>query len=361
MTMRIFRVGDRDRRAEFIEFPWTVNAGDPLWVPPLREQVFHELSGASAFSRYGRFELFLCEADGQTAGRIAALVNPRLLDSGGHVLGQLGYFECVDEPAIASALIAAGIDWLRAQQVEQVVAPMNGGAHRTHRFLTRGFDRKPFLFEPRNPPYYPGLFERAGFLPISRWFSYDLSRDQTADHLQRLDRVLARRPSPGRIEELRTGRSPETIERLHRLLDRCWNGHVGYASIDLEEFAQVFAGALAIMGPGHVSVVARNGEDVGFAFVYPDYAEDVRGLNGHAAGWGSWLATSQAKRIVVSTSALVPEVRGSSAAMAQVAWGLRHAIDGGFEEIVVALVVEGWLSKIGEQTREYTLYARALQ
>jgi hypothetical protein len=46
--------------------------------------------------------------------------------------------------------------------------------------------------------------------------------------------------------------------------------------------------------------------------------------------------------------------------MAQVAWGLRHAVAGGFDDIVVALVVEGWLSKIGEQTREYTLYARAL-
>jgi hypothetical protein len=46
--------------------------------------------------------------------------------------------------------------------------------------------------------------------------------------------------------------------------------------------------------------------------------------------------------------------------MAQVAWGLRHVITGGFEDAVVALVVEGWLSKIGEQAREYTLYARAI-
>src|SRR5262245_37511098 len=151
--MNIVRVSDRRSLEEFIEFSWTVNQGDPLWVPPLREKIFHELSGASAFSRYGRFELFLCEAEGRLAGRIAALVNPRLLDSGGHVLGQLGYFESVDEPDVASALIGAGLDWLRTQQVAQVMGPMNGGAHRTHRFLTRGFDRAPFLFEPRNPPY----------------------------------------------------------------------------------------------------------------------------------------------------------------------------------------------------------------
>ena len=360
MSIGIFRLSDDRRLAEFVEFSWTVNSGDRLWVPPLRERVFHELSGRSVFSRYGRFQLFLCEADGRIAGRIAALVNPRLLDSSGHALGQLGYFECVDDPAIASALIGAGIDWLQAQQVQQVIAPMNGGAHRAHRFLTRGFDRAPFLFEPRNPPYYPALFEQCGFEPISRWFSYDLSRQQAADRVQKLDRVLARRPAPGRIEELETGQAPDTIVRLHRLLDRCWSGHMGYASIELDEFAEVFAGALAIMGPGHVSVFAEDGEDVGFAFVYPDYAEEMRALDGHAAGWGGWLGKSRATRIVVSTSALVPEARRSSTAMAQVAWGLQHAIVGGFNDVVVALVVEGWLSRIGEQTREYALYARTL-
>jgi len=358
--MRIVRVSDDRRLAEFIEFSWAVNRGDPLWVPPLREQVFRELSGRGVFSRYGRFELFLCEADGGVAGRIAALVNPRLLDGSGHALGQLGYFECVDDPAIASALINAGIDWLQGQQVKQVMAPMNGGAHRTHRFLTRGFDRAPFLFEPRNPPYYPELFERCGFAPMHRWFSYDLSCQQTADRLQTFDAVLARRPAPAQIEELQTGQAPDTIVRLHRLLDRCWNGHIGYASLDLDEFSEVFGGALAIMDAGHVSVSVQDGKDVGFAFVYPDYAADMRALDGHAGGWGRWLGTSRATRIVVSTSALVPEARRSSTAMAQVAWGLRHAVAGGYTEVVVALVVEGWLSKIGEQTKEHTLYTRAL-
>ena len=53
---------------------------------------------------------------------------------------------------------------------------------------------------------------------------------------------------------------------------------MGYASIDLDEFAEVFGGLLAIMGPGHVSAYPEDGEDVGFAFVYPDYVEDIRAL-----------------------------------------------------------------------------------
>ena len=358
--MKIVPVGDRDGLAEFVELPWALHSGDRMWIPPLREQVFHELSGASAFARYGRSQLYLCEADGQVAGRIAALVNPRLVDRNGRMIGQLGYFESIDDPVVASELIEAGLAWLRAQGAHEVVAPMNGGAHRTHRFLTRGFDREPYLFEPRNPPYYPKLFERCGFAAINRWFGYELSAQQAADRLHKYDRVLERRPAPVRIEELQTGQAPDTVARVHRLLDRVWAGHVGYASLDIEEFAEVFVGALAIMGRGHVSAFVRNEEDVGVAFVLPDYAAEVRALDGRATGWGHWLGTSRPARIVLHTAALVPEVRQTSAAMAQVAWALRRAVVDGFDDVVVALVVEGFVQRIGEQTREHTLYARAL-
>ena len=358
--MTIVPVSAGNGLTEFIEFPWTIYAGDPMWIPPLREQLFFELSGASAFSRYGRFQLFVCEVDGRLAGRIAALVNPRLTDRSGQVLGQLGYFECVDDPSIAAALINAGLDWLRAQGARDVIGPMNGGAHRSHRFLTRGFDREPYLFEPRNPAYYPTLFERCGFVSVNRWFGYELTAQQGADRLRQFDRVLSRRPPPGQLEELQTGQSQDTIVRVHQLLDRCWGGHVGYAPLDLDEFVEVFGGALAIMGPGHVTAFVQDAQDVGLAFILPDYAAEARALGGHAAGWGRWLGTSRPTRIVLHTAALVPAVRQTSAAMAQIAWGLRRAVADGFDDIVVALVVDGFLSRIGEQTREHALYARAV-
>lgn len=358
--MKITPVTDRDGLAEFVEFPRTVYADDPLWVPPLREQIFRELTDHSAFARYARTQLFACEDNGRIAGRIAALVNPRLVNGSGDVMGQLGYFECVNDADIASALVNAGIDWLRTEQIKQVVGPMNGGAHRTHRFMTRGFDRPPYLFEPRNPSYYPSLFERCGFVPVGRWYGYEMNRQRAIEQLARLDRILGRRPAPGRIEELQTGQSQETLVRVHRVLDRCWAGHVGYASLDLDEFAEVFAGALSIMGPGQVSAFVQDGEDAGFAFVYPDYVEDVRALNGSATRWGHWLGASQPRRIVLSTAALVPAARHSTAATAQLAWAFRRAVSDGFDECVLSLVIEGFLSRIDEPIREHTLYARAI-
>jgi hypothetical protein len=356
--MKISPVAEGEGLAEFIELPWQIYSGDRSWIPPLREQIFYELSGAGAFSRYGRMQLFLCEADGRLAGRIAALVNPKLVDRNNNVLGQLGYFECIDDSDIAAGLINAGMDWLRAQNAGAVLAPMNGGAHRSHRLMTRGFDLEPFLFEPRNPPYYPKLFERCGFMPVHHWFSYELNRERAAVLLNRFERVLTRRPPPGRIEELPLQPPEETAARIHRLLDPCWGDHFGYTSLELDEFVEVFRGGLSIMSPGNISVFAEGGRDVGFALIIPDYAADVRALQGHVAGWGRWLGQSRPRRVVLHTAALIPEARKSSAAMAQVAWGLRHVQTDGFEDVVVALVVEGFLEKIGDRTRDYALYMR---
>jgi hypothetical protein len=357
MPITIVPVQAQEGLAEFVNLPWTVYADDPSWIPPLRQQVWHELSDASAFASYGRRQLYLCEVDGRPVGRIGASVNPRLVDANGVVVGQLGYFECVNDQTIAAALVEAGVAWLRAQGAGEIIGPMNGGAHRTHRFMTRGFDRDPFMFEVRNPSYYPTLFEGCGFVATHRWFGFELDRRRAETLVAQFDRVMTRRPPPGRIVDMAAEPLEAIVGRLHRLLDGCWHGHVGYASIDLAEFAEVFGGALPIMGHRNVSVLERDGRDLGFALIYPDYAEDVRALAGDAAGWGSWLGTARPERFVLHTAALVPDARVGSAAMAQVNWGLRTAVEGGFERVVIALAVEGFISRIGDQTREYALYA----
>ena len=360
MPMTIVPVRSQEGLSEFIEFPWTVYAGDPSWVPPIREQVLFDLAGASAFSRYGRFQPFVCEQNGRVVGRIAALVNPRLLDRSGAVLGQLGYFECLDDRGTAAALVGAGLEWLRAQGAREVMGPMNGGAHKSHRLMTRGFDTEPFLFEPRNPPYYPALFEACGFEPVHHWFTYELTRKQGDALVARYDRILARRPPHGIIEEVPPARAQEVTSRIHGLLDRCWAGHIGYAPLDLDEFGEVFSGGLSLMSPGDVGIMTQDGRDSGFVWIFPDYVGEVRALGGHASGWGGWLGTSRPDRLVMHTSAVAPEARSTSAAMALVAFALRGGQRGGFDRLLAAVTIEGFLSDIGDQTREYTLYGRSI-
>ena len=357
---------DRLEVDEFSDLSWRLHRSDPLWIPPLRARLRQELTGADAFGAYGRMRLFGVQNGGDLVGRVAAIVNPNLTDADGSVVGQVGYFEATDDADVATSLFAAAFDWLRSSGAHRVWGPMNGGAHRAHRLMTAGFDRTPFLFEPRNPAYYPGLFERAGFERAASWFSCDVTADQLQHALSTLPMFKIPDRLKDRYDVVPAERidPPEVLQRLYPLLNPMWTGHVGYAPVSFEEFADAFGPALSLMHPHNLSWLSNRetGGDLGCVFGYPDHADDVRALNGDATGWGRWRsAATLPRRAVLHTIGMAKEARGRGLAM----WLLRWLYEGciaHYQEGVIALAVENFAAhkKVAPVSREYALYARTL-
>jgi hypothetical protein len=358
--MRTVAIGS-ERVDEFLALGRALSATDPMWVPPLEGPLLQELLGRHAFGRYARQRLFLCEdGAGRAVGRVAAIVNPRLPG-----LGQVGHFEAPDDDGVAASLLDAASAWLAAQGARGVWGPMAGGAHRAHRFMTAGFDRPPFLLEPRNPPHYPRLFERQGFRRAHTWASWELP-------LAGLERLVAWSARASRrtgadegftVDEL-DPRDPATLARLHPLLDGVWSGKLGYAPLDPDELVEGFAGLLAVMPPRHLGVVVdREGADVGLGFMLPDWVAQVRALGGDASGWGRWMGRDPLPRqVVMHTFAFVTRARGAGAAQRLLGHAAGCALDAGYQDVVLALATEELrsLRRYGAPAREYALYARPI-
>jgi len=355
-------VGSADLEA-FLDVPALVEAGDPAFVPPLRDAVRRELTGAAVPG--GALQPFLVRRDGRPVGRAAAIVNPRLRD-GGAPIGQVGHLALADDPEAAGALLSACEGWLRERGARRVLAPMNGGVHLAHRALVAGFDRPPFLLEPRNPPWLPALLEGGGYAPVHRWRTWELSHDGFAP-LERRLAAIGRRGAPGaEVIWLDTAADPMgALARVHALLDRAWAGHVGWAPISLEELAASFGVLLPLLPPRHVAVLlGPDGRDGGFGFMLPDWIDEVRALRGDASGWGRWMATSPLpRRVIAHTVAMVPEARGLGSGALLIAAGLGAALDHGYGELVFPLTTETfrfWNHVLPPPTREYVLYGREL-
>ena len=90
-----------------------MHARDPLWVPPLRRDVATLLSRSkNPFFEHAEAEYFLAERGGEVVGRIAAIANRLHNETHGDRVGFFGFFECVDDQAVADALFAAAAEWL---------------------------------------------------------------------------------------------------------------------------------------------------------------------------------------------------------------------------------------------------------
>jgi len=359
----IVRPAGPDELDLLLDLPARVEGREPGFVPPLREAVRRELQGAAVPG--GAIQPFLCLRGGEPVGRAAALLSPRLADGPGAPVGQVGHLVLADDAEAARALLEAAFAWLRARGARRVLAPMNGGVHLAHRAMVEGFERAPFLLEPRNPRFVPRLLEGAGLVPFHEWRTWEVGRGALGPLAERLE-AIGRRGAPGaRVEFLDTAADPAgALARVHALLDRAWAGHVGWAPITLGELAASFGALLPLMPARHAAVLRDGGgRDLGFGFMYPDWIDEVRALGGDAAGWGSWMGRARPRRVVAHTVAMIPEARGRAAGARLVAAGLRSALEHGYEELVFPLTAETfrhWDHALPPPTRRYALYGRSL-
>jgi hypothetical protein len=339
-----------------------VREGDAGFAVPFREAERGQLLGRGPFASPGvAVQPFLARRGGEPAGRVAAIAHPDLRDEGGLVVGQIGFYECADDPEAAAGLLAAAEAWLRRRGCAQVLGPIDGGAHRAHRLMVKGFEAKPHLLEPRTPARYADHFRAAGFAPAFRWTAHEPGRLELAALGAAMDRLS--RKSPYRLVPLDERDPAKLLPRLHPLLDRAFSGSPGHVSFSLAEAGAVLGGLVAVLPPTHLQLLQDpRGRDVGFGYVVPDWFEEVRALRGDGARFGHWAGGPLPSRCVLHTVALAPEARNGVGAAMLVGAGCRVALEGGYDRFLMALTREDFRAHVRHlpATREYVLLRKVI-
>jgi len=105
--IEVRQVQSRRDKHRFLVFPWQINRGDPLWVPPLlKERKKATDPGRGHFFRGGYADFFLAYREATLAGTLCC----------SHEYGgdprecTLGFFECIDDYAVAEALFQRAED-----------------------------------------------------------------------------------------------------------------------------------------------------------------------------------------------------------------------------------------------------------
>lgn len=355
----------------YLELCRDLYRGDRSWIPPLERHVRAQFAPSFPFHRKPGNALrhFLATVRGKPVGHVSAFVNRDLRDADGTPVGAVGFFECVDDRALAAELLGCARAWLAAEHgLRRVWGPVQFDVWHGYRLMTRGFDTEVFFGEPYNPPFYPALFTHAGFAPRKSWSSVEVRGRADLE-------ALAARAAAAHAGGCAAGyrfapidvRDPVRAAELQLAIEDAYRGSLGIAPLSPEEFGGVLEAYAEALDPRFALGGWRpDGALAGFAIAYPDHANALRSMRGRdtpAARLRFWWNSRSCRRAVFFMIGVAAAEAGHGLGRALHHACLRELLAAGHDSVVFALLAEdspGWrlLGDRREPARkQYTLFS----
>ncbi|MDR9402448.1 MAG: GNAT family N-acetyltransferase [Halothece sp. Uz-M2-17] len=275
-------------KEQFIKVPWQVYKNDPNWVPPLKSETEKELSSENPFNDYGRFQAFIALNAGKTAvGRIVAAVNDRLLAKEGQNIGFFGFFECIEDQAVANALFEAAETWLREQGMIAMRGPIDLSTHNNCLWLVDGFDSPPKIMMPYNPPYYENFILARGGEIAKTAYAYHLPlQGGLGEKFARAYRIASRSGIRFRPFNTKGDAFEADVSQIYELFNLLFEDSWSSTPRTKEEFMAQARSLQDLVDPDIFPIAEYNGEMIGFFMALPDYNVALKHVNGKLNWWG---------------------------------------------------------------------------
>lgn len=276
-AIRIVPVTTRKQQREFAKFPWTIYQGDPNWVPPIFMDHLALLDPKKhPFHEHAEMQLFLAMRGGKVVGTISAHINHRHNEVHEDKVGFFGFFEVVQEYAVAEALFDAASAWLREQEMEAIRGPENFSQNEEVGLLVDGFDQPRVIMMTYNPPYYQDFIERAGFEKAQDLYAW-LIRTDVFDHdVQKLPRKFVRVADQARsrenlvVRKIDMKRYDEEVEIAKIIYNAAWEKNWGFVPFTEHEIEHLAQELKMILDPDVVHIAEVDGKPAGICLGVPD-------------------------------------------------------------------------------------------
>lgn len=263
-------------------------------MPPLIDEMEKVLDRTKhPFHQHAESAYFIARKNGEVVGRITASINHLSNEFHEEKVGNFGFFECIDDQAVARALLDTACEWVRERGMATIVGPMNFSTNdefSSPGILIDGFDTPPVVLMSHNRPYYARLIEACGYSKSKDLLSYWCDMTEVSERLVRGIERLGR----GQNITLRTldiKHLDAEVARIKEIYNAAWERNWGFVPMTDAEFDYMAKSIKPIINPRLCVIAEIEGEPVGFALQLPDYNVAFKHMNGRMLpfGWAKFL------------------------------------------------------------------------
>jgi len=289
-TIEVRKVESRRDKNIFLTFPWRIYRGDPLWVPPLlpeRKKVIDPQKGR--FFEDGYAELFIAWKNGRPVGTIACSEDQSATRSRGFGECLVGFFECVEDDAVAEALFKQAEGWAREHHLLRLLGTYNLDREESRGILVEGRDRPPAVYCGHGAPYYPEFFERHGFTKfggdgVAYAVDLNLNRPEVQHMLRLADRIRQRKQNI-RVRGANLADIDGEIDRIVQLQNRGLAHMADFTPYTRAAVEAMVLPMLDVVDPELVLFAEVDGQPAGWFPAIPNLNEIFIHLNGLRYPW----------------------------------------------------------------------------
>ena len=287
--IHIAPVSSPAQRREFFAFPRQIYAGDPVWIEPLLAERKAQWAPRHPFFAHAQAQAFIARRADRPVGVISAQIDQLQPPEQGRKLGYFGQFECIDDSAVALALVGAAEDWLRERACSWMRGPYDLGINQSCGLLVEGRETPPMIMMGHAPAYYEDLVRACGLAPEMDLLAYLLPPDFEAPAAMR--RLLRRAQGRVRFRPLEAARFDGEIEILRGLFNDAWADNWGFVPLTEAEFRHTGREMKKILKLRHTCIAELDGQPAGFIVALPNINDLIADLHGRLLpiGWARLL------------------------------------------------------------------------
>lgn len=287
VTVRPVR-GKEDLKA-FLDVTFSLYAKDPNWVAPLYlERLEHLDPKKNPYYQHAEVELFLACRGDKPVGRISAQLCRLRTERYGDGVGQFGFLEAENDPAVFAALLDAAGSWLRQRGAIAMQGPFSFSINDETGLLIEGFDTPPSVMMGHGLPYYGPRMDEQGFAKVKDVIAYDFR--ETGDGMPRAlksayDKALA---DPDVVlRPLDKKQLMKELQIVVSIANDAWSENWGFVPWTQEEMTALANNLKVLVTGDYIAIAEYRGEPAAMAITLPNINDWIAGLDGRLLplGW----------------------------------------------------------------------------
>jgi GNAT superfamily N-acetyltransferase len=313
-----------DRRT-FLLFPWRLYRKDPIWVPPVKSERAGIINPeCNALFQTGEVGLFIAWKDQQPVGTIGLAIDVIGNQNRPKPVAFFGFFDCVDNQAVSSALLDHAIAWTRQRDIKILRGPQSFNGSEEPGILIDGRETPRGMLMNWTMPYYREMLEGYGFVQWEDSLAYRVYLKDYIDAegnlmlpggIQRINRYLRKRydESVCRIRQGNLDNWDSELEIARSIYNRALRNLPDFVPMSQEDWKRIADSLSPLLSSDFALFVEMKGEPIAFALAFPDINMALWHCNGLRFPWNYvqlWWYSRKLPGLSFKIMGMLPEYHG---------------------------------------------------